>query len=111
MYSEECLGENPEGFPTQRAALEEEDQLRRVGGISSHALFLPRCGSLVQVLRVTLNAVCMRDEGSFPRIDPSVGYKSSALSTSSVPLSCQRLSLRLLRVLLETCASQTRFTV
>jgi len=26
--SEECLGENPKGFPTQRVALEEEGQLR-----------------------------------------------------------------------------------
>ena len=69
MYSEECLGENPEGFPTQRAALEEEDQLRWVGGISSHALFLPQCDSLVQVLRATLNAVCMWDEGVFPQVD------------------------------------------
>jgi len=30
--SEECLGENPKGFPTQRVALEEEGQLRWVGG-------------------------------------------------------------------------------
>ena len=29
------LGKNPKGFPTQRAVLEEEDQLRWVGGFSS----------------------------------------------------------------------------
>jgi len=34
------LGENPKGFPTQRAALEEEYQLRWVGRVCSHALLL-----------------------------------------------------------------------
>ena len=69
MCSEECLGENSKGFPTQRAALEGEDQLRWVGGFSSHAslLLLPR-NSLVQVLRVTLFAVCAWDEKSPPLI-------------------------------------------
>jgi len=55
------LGEKLKGFPTQRAALEEEDQLRWVGGFSSQAL-------LVQVLRVTLIAVCTWVEETSPWI-------------------------------------------
>ena len=40
MCSDERLGESPEGFPTQRAALEREDQLRWMGGFSSRASLL-----------------------------------------------------------------------
>ena len=55
--SEKCFGESPEGFLTRRAALEEEEELRWVGGFSSHvSLLLPR-NSLVQLLRVTVFAV------------------------------------------------------
>ena len=63
MGSDECLGENPKGFPTQRAALKGEGQLRWVGGFSSRALLLLLllCDSLVRVLRVILLAVYMRD--------------------------------------------------
>ena len=62
MSSDECLDENPNGFPTQRAALKGESQLRWAGGFSSRAsLLLLLCDSLVRVLRVILLAVCMRD--------------------------------------------------
>ena len=54
LCSDRCLDENPRSFPTQRAALEGEDQLRWAGGFSSHAslLLLPLCNSLVRILRV-----------------------------------------------------------
>ena len=66
MCGEGYLGENPKGFPTQRAAPEEEYQLRWVGGFSSHEL--PPL-LLVQVLCVTLVAVCTWDEKSPPLLD------------------------------------------
>ena len=34
MRDEDCLGENPKGFPTQRAALRKEGQLR-LGGLGT----------------------------------------------------------------------------
>jgi hypothetical protein len=59
MCDERCLGENPKGFPTQRAALGKEDQLRWVGGTShTRRMVFFRCDSLVQILRVS--AVCAR---------------------------------------------------
>jgi len=66
-WYEECLGGNPKDFPTQREALEEEDQLRWVGGFSSHASLLLH-NSLVQVLCMTVFAVCTWVERSPPVI-------------------------------------------
>ena len=99
MCSDECLGENPKGFPTQGAALEREDQLRWVGGFSSRAsLLLPLYDSLVIAISRVQAAfegggqvsLGQRAEGgrivggtvSDPRvvIDPSVGHKESTYS-------------------------------
>jgi hypothetical protein len=59
MCDEECLGENPSGFPTQRAALGKKVQLQWMGGILLHPSLglLLLCNSLVQILCVS--AVCM----------------------------------------------------
>ena len=49
------MGENPKDFLTQRVALEEEGQLRWVGGFSSRAsLLLPLRDSLVRVFACDL---------------------------------------------------------
>ena len=49
------FGRKPEGFPTQRVALEGEGQLRWVGGFPSRALpLLPLRGSLVRVFACDL---------------------------------------------------------
>ena len=59
----QCLGKNPKGFPTQRAALEGKDQLRWAGGFPSHvSLLLLLCDPLVQVVCVNLFAIFMCDD-------------------------------------------------
>jgi len=61
LCSEECLGENPKGFPTQRVAPREEGQRRWVGGFSTRAsLLLLLCDPLVRTLRVCLLFACER---------------------------------------------------
>ena len=78
LCSDERLGETPEGFPTQRAALEGEDQLQWAGGFSSHTSLLPQWDPLVRTLGVIL-AVNLHMRGcvvfrSFFVADRSFGF-------------------------------------